>query len=46
MELNIEAQKQEFLTICRVSIQREGLEDLLAWITHVADETATFLLER
>ena len=30
MELNIEAQKQEFLTICRASIQREGLEDLLA----------------
>ena len=32
MELNIEAQKQEFLTICRASIQREGLEDLLAWL--------------
>ena len=29
MELNIEAQKQEFLTICRASIQREGIEDLL-----------------
>ena len=27
MELNIEAQKQEFLTICRASIRREGLED-------------------
>ena len=36
MELNIEAQKQEFLTICRASIQREGL----------ADEAATFLLKR
>ena len=33
MELNIEAQKQEFLTICRASIQREGLEDLLAWMS-------------
>ena len=32
MELNIEAQKQEFLTICRASIRREGLEDLLAWL--------------
>ena len=32
MELNIEAQKQEFLTICRASIQREGLEDLLTWL--------------
>ena len=32
MELNIEAQKQEFLTICRASIQREGLEDLLEWL--------------
>ena len=31
MELNIESQKQEFLTICRVSIQREGIEDLLEW---------------
>ena len=25
MELNIESQKQEFLTICRASIQRDGL---------------------
>ena len=25
MELNIESQKQEFLTICRASIQREYL---------------------
>ena len=32
MELNIESQKQEFLTICRTAIQREGLEDLLAWM--------------
>ena len=32
MELNIESQKQEFLTICRASIQRDGLEDLLAWL--------------
>ena len=32
MELNIESQKQEFLAICRASIQREGLEDLLAWL--------------
>ena len=29
MELNIENQKQEFLAICRASIHREGLEDLL-----------------
>jgi len=46
MELNIEAQKREFLTICRASIQREGIEDLLAWLVHVADEAASFLLER
>ena len=32
MELNLESQKQEFLTICRTSIQREGLEDLLDWL--------------
>ena len=32
MELNIEAQKQEFLTICRASIQREGIDDLLDWL--------------
>ena len=32
MELNIESQKQEFLTICRASIQRKGLEDLLDWL--------------
>ena len=27
MELNIESQKQEFLSICRACIQREGAED-------------------
>ena len=32
MELNLEAQKQEFLTICRTEIHREGLEDLLEWL--------------
>lgn len=32
MELNIESQKNEFLTICRASIQREGLSDLLEWM--------------
>ena len=32
MELNIEAQKEEFLTICRASIRREGIEDLLDWL--------------
>jgi len=32
VELNIESQKQEFLTICRASIQREGLEELLDWL--------------
>ncbi len=32
MELNLESQKQEFLAICRASIQREGLEDLLDWL--------------
>ena len=32
MELNLEAQKEEFLTICRASIHREGLEDLLDWL--------------
>ena len=33
MELNLESQKQEFLTICRACIQREGLEDLLDWLS-------------
>ena len=46
MELNIESQKQEFLTIARACIQRDGMEDLLGWVVHVADEAATFLLER
>ena len=32
MELSIESQKQEFLTICRADIRREGLEDLLDWL--------------
>ena len=32
MELNIESQKQEFLTICRTSIRRDGLEGLLDWL--------------
>ena len=32
MELNTNAQKEEFLAICRASIQREGLEDLLIWM--------------
>ena len=27
MELNIVAQKKEFLTICQASIQREGIMD-------------------
>ena len=32
MELNIVAQKKEFLTICQASIQREGIMDLLDWL--------------
>ena len=32
MELSIENQKNEFLTICCTEIQREGLEDLLDWL--------------
>ena len=32
MELNLEAQKQEFLTICRATIHRDGIEDLLDWL--------------
>lgn len=32
MELNLEAQKQEFLTICRTEIHRDGLEELLEWL--------------
>ncbi|MBR6953992.1 MAG: HD domain-containing protein [Clostridia bacterium] len=29
---DIEKQKQEFLTLCRENIHREGLEDLLTWL--------------
>ena len=32
MELNLEKQKEEFLSLCRTSIQRKGLEDLLKWL--------------
>ena len=32
MGLNIGSQKQEFLTICWASIQREGLDSLLDWL--------------
>ncbi len=32
MELNLEAQKAQFLDICRTCIHREGIEDLLAWL--------------
>ncbi len=32
MELNLESQKQEFLTICRAAIRREGIEALLDWL--------------
>ena len=35
MELNLEAQKQQFLDLCREMIHREGLEDLLAWLSKV-----------
>ena len=28
MEINIESQKQEFMEICRASIQREGMDFL------------------
>lgn len=33
MELDLEKQKQQFLDICRNNIHREGLEDLLAWLS-------------
>ena len=33
MELNIDAQKQEFLEICRTAIKRDGIEDLLNWLS-------------
>ena len=29
---DIEKQKQEFLSLCRENIHREGLEDLLGWL--------------
>ncbi len=32
MSINIEEQKEEFLTICRTCIDRDGLEDLLKWM--------------
>ena len=33
MELNLEAQKEQFLSICRSMIHREGLENLLDWLS-------------
>lgn len=33
MELNIDAQKQGFLEICRTAIKRDGIEDLLNWLS-------------
>ena len=35
MELNLEEQKQRFLEICRTTIHRDGLEDLLSWLQKV-----------
>lgn len=32
MELNLEEQKERFLSICREKIHRDGLEDLLEWL--------------
>ena len=32
MDLNLEEQKDRFLTICRENIHRDGLEDLLDWL--------------
>ena len=32
MELNLEQQKEQFLDICRNTIHRDGLEDLLDWL--------------
>mgnify|MGYP004479922405 len=29
---DLEKQKQEFLTLCRENIKRDGLEDLLGWL--------------
>lgn len=31
-ELNLEEQKERFLTVCRETIHREGIEELLAWL--------------
>ena len=30
--MDIEAQKQEFLALCREKIHRDGLEELLSWL--------------
>ena len=30
---DLEKQKETFLALCREKIHREGLEDLLAWLT-------------
>ena len=32
MELDLEKQKKQFLDICRTTIHRDGLEDLLDWL--------------
>ena len=32
MQIDIDTQRQNFVTVCRASIQREGLEDLLDWL--------------
>ena len=32
MALDLEAQKQEFLTLCREGINRDGIENLLDWL--------------
>lgn len=32
MELDLEQQRQEFLSICRENIHRDGLEELLSWL--------------
>ncbi len=31
-ELNLESQKQKFLDLCRATIHRDGLEDLIEWL--------------
>ena len=38
MELNLNEQKEQFLTICRNTIHREGIEDLLETIIRLRDE--------